>query len=303
MSAALEASQLSRRYGGRWALRGCSLSVAPGRVVALVGPNGAGKSTLIQLAVGLLEPTCGSVRVFGADPRHGGPPALAKVGYVAQDHPLYARFSVADLLRMGQALNTRWDEPAARRRLESLDIPLRQRAGTLSGGQQAQVALALALAKRPELLILDEPVASLDPLARREFMSGLMDAVAAGGLTVLLSSHVVSELEQVCDYLIVLSRGQVQVAGDTEALLARHRRLTGPRTGHPDRVPGVGTVVRSSHTDRQTSLIAHMDGASPPDWDVQPLSVEDLVLAYLAAPEAGLLPGPAGLAVPGGATR
>ena len=206
VSAALEASQLGRRYGGTWALRECSLSVAPGRVAALAGPNGAGKSTLIQLAAGLLAPTCGSVRVFGADPRRGGPPALARIGYLAQDHPLYARFSVADLLRMGRALNVRWDDAAARRRLEGLGIPLRQRAGTLSGGQQAQVALALALAKRPELLILDEPVASLDPLARREFMSGLMDAVAAEGLTVLLSSHVVSELEQVCDYLIVLSR-------------------------------------------------------------------------------------------------
>lgn len=243
------------------------------------------------------------MRVFGADPRRGGPPALARIGYLAQDHPLYARFSVADLLRMGRALNVRWDDAAARRRLEGLGIPLRQRAGTLSGGQQAQVALALALAKRPELLILDEPVASLDPLARREFMSGLMDAVAAEGLTVLLSSHVVSELEQVCDYLIVLSRGRVQVAGDTEALLARHRRLTGPRTDHPDRLPGVSAVVRSSCTDRQTSLIALTSGASPPDWDVQRLSVEDLVLAYLAEPEARLLPGPAGLAAPRGATR
>ena len=303
MSAALEATGLGKRYGRTWALLDCSLAVPPGRVTALVGPNGAGKSTLIQLAVGLLAPSRGTVRVFGADPRRGGPPALARVGYLAQDHPLYARFRVAELLRMGRALNLRWDDTAARRRLADLGIPLHQHAGTLSGGQQAQVALALALSKRPELLILDEPVASLDPLARREFMSALMDAVASDGLTVVLSSHVVSELERVCDYLIVLSRARLQVAGEVEPLLARHRRLIGPRTDRPEQTPGVATVIRSSHTDRQTSLIARIDGAPPPAWDTQPLNLEDLVLAYLAEPEAGLLPGPTATAARSGATR
>jgi ABC-2 type transport system ATP-binding protein len=275
----------------------CSLAVPPGRVTALVGPNGAGKSTLIQLGVGLLTPSRGTVRVFGADPRRGGRPAMARVGYLAQDHALYARFSVADLLRMGRALNLRWDDTAARRRLNELGIPLKQRAGTLSGGQQAQVALALALSKHPDLLVLDEPVASLDPLARREFMSVLMDAVAADGLTVLLSSHVVSELERVCDYLIVLSRARVQVAGDVESLLAQHHRLVGPRADRPQETPGVEAVIHCSHTDRQTTLIARTHAAPPPTWDAQQLSLEDLVLAYLAEPGAGLLPGPTATAV------
>ena len=303
MTAALAATALAKRYGSTWALVDCSLAVPPGRVAALVGPNGAGKSTLIQLGVGLLAPSRGTIRVFGTDPRRGGPSALARVGYLAQDHPLYARFTVADLLHMGRSLNVRWDDSAARHRLDELGIPLNRRAGALSGGQQAQVALTLALAKRPELLILDEPVASLDPLARREFLSVLMDAVAADGLTVLLSSHVVSELERVCDYLIVLSRARVQVAGDVEDLLSTHHRLVGPRTDSPHRTPSVDAVVQCSNTDRQTTLIARTHGAPPPDWHAESLNLEDLVLAYLAAPDAGLLPGPTATAAPSGVSR
>jgi ABC-2 type transport system ATP-binding protein len=295
MTTALETTGLAKRYHRTWALRDCTLALPAGRVTALVGPNGAGKSTLIQLAVGLLRPSDGTVRVFGVDPRRGGAPALGRIGYVAQDHPLYARFTVADLLHMGRTLNRRWDDGATRRRLDSLDIPLRQRAGTLSGGQQAQVALALALAKRPDLLILDEPVASLDPLARREFLSVLMDAAVADQLTVLLSSHLVGELERVCDHLILMSRSRVQVAGNVDTLLACHRRLVGPRTDDPGVLPGVAAVIGRSHTDRQTTLIARTDTAMlPPLWEAHPLNLEDLVLAYLAEPQSGLLSGPIG---------
>ncbi len=289
---ALEATGLGRRYGRQWALRDCSLRLPTGRVIALVGPNGAGKTTLLQLAVGLLTPSQGSIRVLGCPPA-GWARSAPEVGFVAQDHPLYRGFTVADLLRMGAALNSRWDSAVATSRLTQLGIPLNLAAGKLSGGQQAQVALALALARRPRLLILDEPVASLDPLARRDFMAVLMGTVAEEGITVLLSSHLVEELERVCDYLVVLSRGQVQVDGDMAHLLASHRLLTGPRRPQ-DTAPGGGVIVRASHTDRQSTLLVR--GSSPirdPAWHSSEVSLEELVLAYLREPEASVRPGPA----------
>ncbi|HEX8863764.1 MAG TPA: ABC transporter ATP-binding protein [Actinomycetes bacterium] len=290
---ALEAERLGKRYGRRvWALRDCTLQLPQGRVTALVGPNGAGKTTLLQLAIGLMAPTGGTVRVFGEHARANTPQALARVGFVAQDHPLYKGFTVADLLTMGQRLNLpgRFDRPLAERRLAQLDIPLDRRAGRLSNGQQAQVALAMALAKRPRLLLLDEPVASLDPLARREFMQVLMGATAEDGLTVLLSSHVVAELERVCDHLVVLVAGRVRVAGDVEELLASHRLLVGPRADQQAlrQVPGVLSV---RHGDRQTSLLVRTSPDRPathPNWQAHPVNLEDLVLAYLQLPQPSL---------------
>lgn len=199
---------------------------------------------------------------------------------MAQERPVYRRFSVADLLRMGRHTNLRWDQALAERRMARLGIPLRHRVGTLSGGQQAQVALALALAKRPALLVLDEPLASLDPLARREFLQALMAAVTDDGITVLFSSHVVAELERVCDHLVVLQAGQVVLAGDIEALLADHRVLVGP--GGPldaGRLPG---VVQATRSDRHSTLVVRNNGAPPaPGWQAHPLTLEELVLAYL----------------------
>jgi ABC-2 type transport system ATP-binding protein len=283
---ALEADGLGKRYGSVWALRECTLGVPAGRVVALVGPNGAGKTTLLQLAIGLMAPTEGAIRIFGEAAAANTPAALARVGFVAQDHPLYRGFTVADLLRMGRKLNLRWDQALAEGRLAALGIPLARRAGRLSGGQQAQVGLAMALAKRPQLLLLDEPVASLDPLARRELMQALMGAVAEYGLTVLLSSHVVAELERVCDHLVVLAAGRVQLAGDVDDLLGSHRVLVGPRADEQAirRMPG---VLRISHGDRQTTLL--IDSRSHgteihPAWQSHPITVEDLVLAYLRQP-------------------
>ncbi|MCX4749951.1 ABC transporter ATP-binding protein [Kitasatospora sp. NBC_01287] len=280
---ALEATGLGKRYGAAWALRGCSLRLPAGRIAALVGPNGAGKSTLLHLAVGLLRPDAGQVRIFGQDPV-GNTEALAEIGFVAQDAPLYQDFTAAELITMGGKLNRRWEAAPARERLTRLGIALDRPVGRLSGGQRAQVALALALAKQPRLLLLDEPIAALDPLARHEFMQTLMGAVAETGATVLLSSHLLAELERSCDHLILLRTSQVQLAGAVEDLLAEHRRLIGPRTGSGGPIPGVAEVVRASHTDRQSTLLVRTDGAAfEPGWTVHEVTLEDLVLAHLAA--------------------
>jgi len=284
MSIALETTGLGRRYGSTWALRDCSLVIPQGRVAALVGPNGAGKTTLLQLAVGVSRPSVGRVEVFGWSPHEQPLLVLARVGFVAQDHPLYRGFTVAEMLRMGSKLNPRWDDTVALERLDRLSIPLGQRVGKLSGGQQAQVALVLALAKRPELLLLDEPVAALDPLARREFLQSLMDAVAEGGLTVLLSSHILADLERVCDHLVILSASRVHLAGDIDAITAHHRLVTGPRDTAA-RIAARHNVVQARHSDRQSTLLVATEQAiSDPAWLVEVPSLEEIVLAYLGQP-------------------
>ncbi|HEX6521317.1 MAG TPA: ABC transporter ATP-binding protein [Streptosporangiaceae bacterium] len=217
----IEASGLGKRYRGTWALRECTLTVPAGHVAALVGPNGAGKSTLLNLAVGLAAPSAGTVTVLGGRPP-GSPAALDGIAFVAQDTPLYKNLSVADMLYVTRNLNRRFDQPYAQARLAALGIPPKRKAGKLSGGQQAQLALTLALARRPQLLVLDEPVAMLDPIARHDFMATVL-AAAADGVSVLLSSHVLTELERVANYLVLLSRGQVRLAGEVDDLLARHR--------------------------------------------------------------------------------
>ena len=217
----VETSGLGKRYGGTWALRECTLEIPAGRVAALVGPNGAGKSTLLNLAVGLAAPSAGEVTVLGGR-RAGSPAALNGIAFVAQDTPLYRSLSVADMIYVTRSLNRRFDQPYANARLEELGIPLRRKAGRLSGGQQAQLALTLALGRRPRLLILDEPVAMLDPVARHDFMATVLAAVAADGVSVLLSSHVLTELERVAGYLVLLSQGRVRLAGEVEDLLAAH---------------------------------------------------------------------------------
>jgi ABC-2 type transport system ATP-binding protein len=278
---ALHASGLGKRYRQRWALSDCSLQIPEGRVAGLVGPNGAGKSTLLNLAVGLLTPDAGTVTVLDGQPG-SGPDQLAKVGFVAQDTPVYAGLSVADHLRLGAHLNPGWDAAYAAARVERLDLDPGQRAGKLSGGQRAQLALTLALAKRPRLLILDEPVASLDPLARREFLQDLMEAVAEWEVSVILSSHLVNDLERVCDYLVVLAASRVQIAGDVDALIASHHRLIGPRRD-PASLPSDQQVIQASHTDRQSTLIVQSrHPVLDPAWTVEQLNLEDLVLAYMS---------------------
>ena len=282
MSNVLETTHLSKRYGRQWALQDCTLALPAGRVAALVGPNGAGKTTLLHLSVGLLEPTTGSVQVFGCSPLKQTTQTLPRLGFVAQDHPLYKDFTVADLLTLGRKLNPRWDDTLAKARMQKLGIPLKRPAGKLSGGQQAQVALVLALAKRPDLLLLDEPLAQLDPLARREFLRTLMDAEAESGLTVLLSSHIIGDLERVSDYLIILSASYVQLAGDIQEIQRTHKRLVGPRQ-EVDAIASVHTVIETSQTERQTTLLVRTNGPLfDPSWEVQEVSLEDIVLAYLS---------------------
>src|SRR3954462_8656820 len=257
MTAALAASGLGHRYQrGRWALQDCSFDVPAGRVVALVGPNGSGKTTLLNIAAGLLRPTAGTAQVSGRPPAE----QVAQVGYVAQDAPLWPRLRVADVLEIGRCMNPRFDLLLAETRLHALDIEPRARIQTLSGGQRAQVALSLVLAKRPELLLLDEPLANLDPLARREFLTSMFAFCADDGVAVLFSSHVIAELERICDYLIVLRSGQVQVAGDIDELRATHRLVTGP-LDWPQRA-GM-TVVNATRTaGRTVALVRLDDGAS-----------------------------------------
>jgi ABC-2 type transport system ATP-binding protein len=224
VTAILRACGLGKKYKQRWALSDCTLEVPAGRVVGLVGPNGAGKSTLLNLAAGMLTPTAGSIEVCGGRPASGAG-QLAKVGFVAQDTPTYAALSVEDHLRLGARLNPAWDDGLARDRIQRLGLDPGQRAGSLSGGQRAQLALTLGIAKCPELLILDEPVAALDPLARSRFLDDLSEAVAELELSVLLSSHLVSDLERTCDHLIVLTGSRVQVSGDITELLAPGQSL------------------------------------------------------------------------------
>jgi ABC-2 type transport system ATP-binding protein len=292
MIAPIEATGLGKRYGRTWALQNCSIRVPAGRIAALVGPNGAGKTTFLHLAAGLLRPTTGEVRVFGRTPQEHRLLLLDRVGFVAQDTPMYSDFSVADMMRFGRELNLRWNQKVVETRLRSLDIPFDREIGKLSGGMRSQVALAMALGKNPELLLLDEPVARLDPLARREFMQGLTEAVADEGLTVLLSSHVVADIERVCDYLIIITGGQVQVAGDIEALLDSHHLLVGPRLADDARLPGLD-IVKANHTDRQSSLWVRGRLSQLPDgWREAPLPLEELVITYLSTPGAGALPAP-----------
>ncbi len=285
MTDALETIGLGRRYRSDWGLRDCDLTVREGSITGLVGPNGAGKSTLLRLAAGLSRPTTGSVRVFGEEVDPNGTAHLARIGYFDQLRPLYTGFRVDEMLTFGRKLNAAWDDEAARGWLAEFDIPLDRKVGKLSLGQQAQVALAVCMGKRPDLLLLDEPVASLDPLARRQLLQTLLGTVAERGTTVFLSSHIVSELEPVCDDLVILSSAQVQTGGSIEGLLAGHRLLVGPRV---DAYPPGLEVVSSHSTTRQTTLLVR---GSAPDvgsgWEVAEPDLEEIVLAYLANPGVG----------------
>jgi ABC-2 type transport system ATP-binding protein len=287
----IEASGLGKRYGGTWALCECTLAIPAGHVAALVGPNGAGKTTLLNLAVGLAAPTAGAVTVLGGRPA-GSPAALDGIAFVAQDTALYKNLSAADLLHLTRNLTRRFDQAYAQARLTELGIPLKRKAGRLSGGQQAQLALTLALARRPRLLVLDEPVAMLDPVARHDFMATVLTAAAAGGVSVLLSSHVLAELERVATYLILLSRGRVQLAGEVDDLLASHCLLTGP-AAEAGKYAERPVVHARRAGDRARLLVrATADDLVPPGWESHPVGLEELALAYLREPGAAALPGP-----------
>jgi ABC-2 type transport system ATP-binding protein len=288
----VEASGLGKRYGSTWALRECTLAIPAGHVAALLGPNGAGKTTLLNIAVGLVAPSAGAVTVLGGRPA-GSPGALDGIAFVAQDTPLYKNLSAADMLHLTRNLSRRFDQPYAETRLGELGIPLKRKAGRLSGGQQAQLALTLALARRPKLLVLDEPVAMLDPVARHDFMATVLMAAADDGVSVLLSSHVLAELERVASYLILLSRGRVQVAGEVEDLLATHRLLTGPAAEADGYAQRPVVHVRRGGAQAHLLVRATADDPVPPSWEAHPVGLEELALAYLREPAAAALPGPA----------
>jgi len=281
MTAVLESRGLGKRYRRRWALTDCTLSIPAGRVTGLVGPNGAGKTTLLHMATGMLAPTTGTITVLGGQPA-SGPDQLAKVGFVAQEAPTYAGLSVADHLKLGARMNPGWDDGMAQDRITRLGLDPAQKAGKLSGGQRAQLALTLAIAKKPQLLMLDEPIASLDPLARREFLQVLMEFTAEQEVSVVMSSHLMADLERVCDYLIVLMASKVRLTGPVDELVATHYRLTGPRCD-PAALPPGWDVIEASHTDRQSTLLVRTDTpVMDPAWTVDQVDLEDLVLAYMA---------------------
>lgn len=285
----IDTHRLGKRYRKAWALRECGISVPAGHVVALVGPNGAGKTTLLRLLAGLSTPSAGQVAVLGGC-QPGSAAARADVSYLDQQMPLYRNLHVRDMLRVAEAMNNRWHREMAEARLAMLGIPVARRVGKLSGGQRAQLALTLAIARRPRLLLLDEPLSSLDPLARQEVMAALMTSVAEDGLSVVFSSHVVAELERVASYLIVLSGGQVQVAASVESLLDSHRALVGPAEQAgvlAEQVP----VVTMSRAGRQAQVLART-ATAPPGWSDRPVTMEELVLAYLREPAACAMPGP-----------
>jgi ABC-2 type transport system ATP-binding protein len=288
----IQASGLAKRYGSTWALRECTLAIPSGHVAALVGPNGAGKTTLLNLAVGLAEPSAGDVTVLGGLPA-GSPAALDGIAFVAQDTPMYKNLSAADMLHLTANLNRRFDRRYAQARLGELGIPLNWKAGKLSGGQQAQLALTLALARRPRLLVLDEPVAMLDPVARHDFMGTVLAAVADDGVSVVLSSHVLAELERVADYLIVLSQGRVQMAGEVDGLLASHRMLTGPAAEAASYAEQPVVHLRRGGAQAHLLVRATAGDPVPPGWEAHPVGLEELTLAYLREPAAAALPGPA----------
>jgi ABC-2 type transport system ATP-binding protein len=284
MTPVIETHELSKRYRRVAALSDCSVTVPESRICALIGPNGAGKTTLLRLLTGLGRPTGGTVSVLGSTPRQD-PAFLADIGFLAQEIPLYRRLTAEDHVRAGAHLNPRWDASSVRERLIGLNIPLDRAVGTLSGGQRAQVALALTLAKRPRLLLLDEPVAALDPLARRHFLGTLTEAVADadGGLTVVLSSHLIADLERVCDHIILLTESRVQLCGDIDTLLAEHRVLVGPRKD-TSALERTHTVVHAVRTARQATMLVRLNGpVIDPGYQADDVKLEEMVLGYMGA--------------------
>jgi ABC-2 type transport system ATP-binding protein len=281
MTSAISTTGLGKRYGSTWALSDCTLEIPTGSVTALVGPNGAGKTTLLNLAVGLSKPTTGELRVLGREPGVDTGSLLPRLGFVAQDHPLHRGFTIGEMLSLGRRLNPGWDDELAHDRLERLGLTPRRRIGKLSGGQQAQVALTLALAKRPELLLLDEPVASLDPVARREFMNTVMEAVSDREISVVFSSHILADLERVCDYVVILAQARTLLAALIDEIVASHVLLTGPRSD----IAMLGRhheIVRATHTERQTSvLVRSASRVFDAAWEVHEIDLEEIVLAYL----------------------
>jgi ABC-2 type transport system ATP-binding protein len=288
MTFALEAVGLGRRYGKHWALQNCSVHIPTGRVVALVGPNGAGKTTFLHLSMGLLDPSAGDIQLMGYSPRENPREVLSRVGFVAQSHPLYSDLTIEQHLQFGARVNKQWDIARARERLAHYEIPFHRKAGKLSGGQKAQVALALALAKRPQLLLLDEPLASLDPLARQEFLRTMLVAATEEHITVVFSSHGVAELGRFCDFIVLIAKGHVQLTGDIDALLARHKCFT-TQNSQPHLFEQDPAIVSWEQNEREVALLVQSDeNISRVGWTPREITLEKLILGYMANPSASM---------------
>ncbi|MFD9440122.1 ABC transporter ATP-binding protein [Streptomyces sp. NPDC060006] len=294
---AIEARGVGRRYRRGWALRDCSFRLPAGRICGLVGPNGAGKTTLMAIAANLLEPTTGSLRVFGAAPESAE--AGRRTAFLAQEKPLFRRFTVAETLRLGRELNPGWDQRAAENIVRAGNVPFEAKIGTLSGGQRTRVAFAVAFGKRPDLLLLDEPMSDLDPLVRHELMSTLLAEAAERGTTVLMSTHMLAELENTCDYLLVIAGGGLRLAGEVDELRTSHALLTGAHTdGHTPPELAYHTVVETRLSGRQFTSLIRPDGPVAGPWQASTPNLEELLLAYLRSPEAPPLISPSSYVAP-----
>lgn len=279
---AIRTQGLAKRYGSFWALKNCTIAIPEGSITALVGPNGAGKTTLLKIIASLNKPSEGDIVALEAKPSQSHD-YLAEVGYLAQEIPLYNLLTAAQHITMGHKMNERWDSELAYNHLQRLGVPLDRAVGKLSGGQRAQVGLALALAKKPKLLLLDEPVAALDPLARTDFLSSLAtaSAEAEGGLTVVMSSHLLSDLERICDHVIILAAGETQLCDSIDHAVESHKTLIGSSNLHIDS-PGI-TLVQEVRSPNQSRILVHLaeQAAIPNGWHVENADIEDIVLGYM----------------------
>lgn len=279
---AVKTEALGKRYRSFWALKDCTINVPQGRVSALVGPNGAGKTTLLKLLISLSRPSAGSANVLSKSPSQS-PEYISEIGYLAQEIPMYGNLNAKEHIDMGRHLNANWDSESATKRLNELSVPLDRSVGKLSGGQKAQVALGLALAKKPKLLLLDEPVAALDPLARVDFLKSLAQAVADANeeLTVVMSSHLLADLERVCDHIIILASGETQLCDDIDMVLKSHKLLVGKYRGST--TSDDYTIIQQSDTDRETTLLVRLKSPRfrDPHWQMRDVDIEEIVLAYM----------------------
>lgn len=277
----LEAVDLGKRYGRNWALQDCTLTIPKGRIAALVGPNGAGKSTLLRLAAGLSRPDVGTLRVLGQSPTHDTGNVVKRIGYLDQERPLYKSFRVIEMLRFGEKTNPSWNMKTAKEYVTQLEIPLEARVGNLSGGQQAQVALIVCLAKQPELLLLDEPASELDPVAREDLLHLLMQQVAESGSSVLLSTHALGDVSAICDYVVILSHSRVVLSDDVEYILESHRFISALHEGDLTPPPGA-TVIDEQRSARGSSLLVRVElPITDARWRVERPTLDDVVMAYL----------------------
>ncbi|MFF7285795.1 ABC transporter ATP-binding protein [Streptomyces griseorubiginosus] len=282
---ALEAHGLGMRYRRGWALQDCTFQLPAGRICGLVGPNGAGKTTLLNIAAHVLKPTQGSLSLFGEAP--GSVESGRRTAFLAQEKPLFRRFTVAETLRLGRELNPGWDQRAAEDIVRAGNVPFDAKIGTLSGGQRTRVAVALAFGKRPDLLLLDEPMSDLDPVVRHELMGTLLSVAGERGTTVMMSTHVLAELENVCDFLVVVSGGGVRLAGDVDELMSVHTVVTGAREGEDlPAALGYHTLVETRTSGRQFTALIRPEGPVTGPWGVTVPSIEELLLAYLRSPDA-----------------